>query len=136
MGYNFTLNNPKPVHYSESTETFVHPRYNSSYLTHDLGLIKMNRAVNSSSNGIYAELNSICLPEKWDGIYDFETWQYAMMAGWGPGYVVPDNTLQISYWQMKNVRDYPGQRGQSSFFMFPLDNQGVCAVFPLKSNFE
>ena len=123
----FTFEFNAPAYHS--VEIHPHPGYNiSDYstLVDDIGLIKLNKPINATPNGLLTKENNICLPPKSAVSTPEEVVEYAVTAGWGQIY---NGSLQTGYLKIDfKSREYGGAHGEPIIETKKLDNQMTCKV--------
>src|ERR1700712_5090867 len=80
-----------------SVEVHSYPDFNNENITlssRDIALIKLNKPINTSANGLFAIENNICLPPQRESTALESDPEYAITAGWA---FVPKDRLQLMY---------------------------------------
>ena len=114
LGYDLPSSNFSGRPYYNVTEVYINPKLNVE-LTHDLGLLKLDKEVNTTAN--QSVVNNICLPKKFNGWYTKRE-EYAMIGGFGG----PTRILKTAYMKILN------QKSESFAKITTLDNQTICKV--------
>ena len=112
-------------------DEYIYPGFNVENLTlrtHDIALIKLNKPINTSANGLFAIENNICLPPKRESPALESYPEYAMTAGWGDE-AIQNSRLQIMYLKIDfQTKHSVPNLGANIVYTLKLDDQRFCSV--------